>query len=1166
MSDTCLTVFTKRTGILTKRISLTPEQQVLSDSSDCKMWEGTAKRAHANTAAQLSDLIATLGRNQALALGRLSDNIPENPKVVTRAELDKHPGAIARTREFIDYRKGLPAWALIDFDTKGMPPEVAALIRDAGGLWAFLCKLIPGVASAAHVVRASTSAGLYNTQTGEAIPGSDGQHIYILVADGGDVVRFLRNLHDRFWLDGAGWHRIGKAGQHLDRSPIDCSVATPEGLKFEGPAVIEPPLAQDAERRCPIAHEGVAIDTLAVSPPLTAYEQARVQERKDKSTKALKNDAAAVRRQYDKEHAEKLSKRHGVPIETARRLVAQCRNGFLSPYAELQFDDLGTKAVADVLADPENYVGATLADPIEGVDYGRCKAMVMRSDDGTLFVHSFAHGRSIYRLRYDLRIAISEFKKSPTVDRAVEILASTNFEIDERDQFRNEVSSATQLKPSAISKRFKNAEQLRARDLRRAAAEAAIADDNRIVRSCPPANGALQAEVDFIDSTLAADASAAPPMRDYNGKLIEVRSRAPFDLHTLVQEGEDTTEAPLESTILELSPTAIELLVEKYIQYRVLTLTQTYPASLPRPFITALNEYQNSALPVLKVINSSPLITASGEIIDGEGLDRDTGIFHQIDAPLRSCLPKDTPSNDDVRRAIRFLCDEWLVDVALDHTGKYVTIMLALSLIERSLLPERPAFFIVAGLRGSGKTTLAHMIATAVLGHAAPAASWSDVDEERKKALFSIFRQGIPFVVWDNIRRGEAVTCPHAEASLTSPRMTDRILGVSKTETVSTATIQVFTGNQIAPKGDMSSRSFMIVLNADRPDPERRDFVHPDPLDWTRANRFRIMSALYTILVAGTRNRKPDEMAKTRFKTWWRLVGWPVEYAASLVGHELNCDSVIRSGEAEDSDLLAIAAALNTFRTMWGDKRFTARDIVQKLPDEFSISNSAEGQVRAVLFESLSELLGKPLVRPTTRSMAKLLQRRLVGHPVWLADDRIATLRVFKNHEAHQYSVEVTLTKNGSQPVSTGRNNPDNPVNPDGNVGIDGIVSIQPEGTNDNVERLRIGARPVCGKSGAAVRGDHAIVGNVSTSQSTVGRKPWPRSHFRNLSDPDLHKKFAQIRRALDAPNCPDNLDAQKSKSESDSNKTYYVTRNADGHPLCTCFGFKFSGKCRHVR
>ena len=49
-----------------------------------------------------------------------------------------------------------------------------------------------------------------------------------------------------------------------------------------------------------------------------------------------------------------------------------------------------------------------------------------------------------------------------------------------------------------------------------------------------------------------------------------------------------------------------------------------------------------------------------------------------------------------------------------------------MTLIERALLPERPAFFVTAGQRGGGKTTLVNMITLAVLGRRAAAAGWSD--------------------------------------------------------------------------------------------------------------------------------------------------------------------------------------------------------------------------------------------------------------------------------------------------------------------------------------------------------------------------------------------------------------------------------------------------------
>lgn len=53
--------------------------------------------------------------------------------------------------------------------------------------------------------------------------------------------------------------------------------------------------------------------------------------------------------------------------------VIECQiGGTLLPDLELPFDDeaFAGKTVADVLKDPARYVGATLADPLEGVGYG----------------------------------------------------------------------------------------------------------------------------------------------------------------------------------------------------------------------------------------------------------------------------------------------------------------------------------------------------------------------------------------------------------------------------------------------------------------------------------------------------------------------------------------------------------------------------------------------------------------------------------------------------------------------------------------------------------------------------------------------------------------------------------------------------------------------------
>ena len=98
--------------IMSKRIFLDEQGKVCSDGSQCLMAQGTATRATAETAAELAQHIMACGTDQAIALGALK----------------------------VD-----PAWALIDFDTKDMPPNVAAGIEAAGGMWSDLLTVAQGL-------------------------------------------------------------------------------------------------------------------------------------------------------------------------------------------------------------------------------------------------------------------------------------------------------------------------------------------------------------------------------------------------------------------------------------------------------------------------------------------------------------------------------------------------------------------------------------------------------------------------------------------------------------------------------------------------------------------------------------------------------------------------------------------------------------------------------------------------------------------------------------------------------------------------------------------------------------------------------------------------------------------------------------------------------------
>ena len=83
------------------------------------------------------------------------------------------------------------------------------------------------------------------------------------------------------------------------------------------------------------------------------------------------------------------------------------------PDVELPFDgeDFAGCTVADVLADPERFVNLTMADPVEGIAYGRCKAKILRRSDGSMYINSFAHGRTVYELRKDARAVRAGLEK-----------------------------------------------------------------------------------------------------------------------------------------------------------------------------------------------------------------------------------------------------------------------------------------------------------------------------------------------------------------------------------------------------------------------------------------------------------------------------------------------------------------------------------------------------------------------------------------------------------------------------------------------------------------------------------------------------------------------------------------------------------------------------------
>jgi hypothetical protein len=444
--------------------------------------------------------------------------------IVTKSKLNGQPNTIARTAGGIYFRKERPAYALIDFDTKGMPPEVAERMQQLGGFWPSLLSILPPLRSVAHLIRRSTSAGLYRSDTGQVLSGSGGLHGYVQVTDGTDVERFVRALHDRCWLFGLGWMVVGAGGQLLNRSIVDRMVGAPERLIFEGAPILDPPLAQDHESRRPKVIDGAPLDTIAACPPLTIVEKSKLHALIAKEAQRLAPESTKTRVAFVAAQAKRLAQRTGLSEQVAAaRIERQC-GGVLLPDIELPFDDeeLAGCTVSTVLADPERFEGATLADPLEGVEYGRCMARIMRRADGSVFIHSFAHGQTIYELKLDaaaVHAAMAAASDQDVVKAFVEfaILADSNDE--EIEALRNEAAKRSGISRRTIAKMLRTALHDLAAKRRREARERALAEHNdpRPRVDVPDADAPWLPPMATLNEVIAASSASHPILRDIEG-------------------------------------------------------------------------------------------------------------------------------------------------------------------------------------------------------------------------------------------------------------------------------------------------------------------------------------------------------------------------------------------------------------------------------------------------------------------------------------------------------------------------------------------------------------------------------------------------------------------------------------------------------------------------
>ena len=388
-------VFTKykSDSVLSKEFTLKNGEIV--NNAAANMANGSAEQLSMDMEG-FAELLPTLQGNEALGFGiHDAERYGDCVGIRTKSNAQHDQGILARATAYFKYANA-PGMMMLDHDPSGehsIDPE---------RLMAYLMTICPQLKKVGYVARGSVSAGVH--KTGQKPSHSKGFHIYIGVNRADDIPRIGAVLFNRLWLEGLGYITISRAGIMLLRTPIDAVVFSPERLDFAG----KPVLQSDELAYTPPEvsyHQGQLLDTSQIVD-LTDAEIAEVERLQTEAKRAMADEAADIRADWKLAHRAKLEERGVTPdqIEAVMSRFGTERSD-LPPDWDLAFSDGRTATVREVLENGLAFDEVTLADPIEGSEYGAEVAKFYWNNGRKSVVHSFAHGsKHVYFLKTDYRI------------------------------------------------------------------------------------------------------------------------------------------------------------------------------------------------------------------------------------------------------------------------------------------------------------------------------------------------------------------------------------------------------------------------------------------------------------------------------------------------------------------------------------------------------------------------------------------------------------------------------------------------------------------------------------------------------------------------------------------------------------------------------------------
>jgi hypothetical protein len=256
--------------------------------------------------------------------------------------------------------------------------------------------------------------------------------------------------------------------------------------------------------------------------------------------------------------------------------------------------------------------------------------------------------------------------------------------------------------------------------------------------------------------------------------------------------------------------------------------------------------------PLAGVVRQPYFRERDGELITQAGYDKTAQRFGVFDV-RQFVIPDPTPG---AARAALALIEELLTEFHfVADTDKAAALSAIFTAVVRPTLAHAPGFHVRAPVFGSGKTYLCELIG-AFAGPAGNAkVSYPTTSEEATKVILSLLLTSPAVIEFDDM---DTDWIPHGtiKRMLTAEHITDRILGVSKTATVSTRTLFLGSGNNVGPVRDLLRRVLTIHIDPRCATPATMSYKGL-PVDKVRKSRGPYVAAVLTIIQAWRKAGSP---------------------------------------------------------------------------------------------------------------------------------------------------------------------------------------------------------------------------------------------------------------------------------------------------------------------